>query len=194
MTRAQHGFSALELLFVVALMAALAAMTVPLVAAALDETRTVMAARYLEARIADARMRAVRRATRVALRFEPVRGGYAVAEYADGNGNGVRTADIASGMDPQLAPARTLGEMFQGVSFGLLPGIPPSDDDRADDDRDGVRVGSARLLSVDPDGTATSGSLYVHGRDLQCAVRILGATGRTRMLRFDRRRGRWMPR
>jgi hypothetical protein len=51
-----------------------------------------------------------------------------------------------------------------------------------------------KLLRSTPDGTATSGSLYLHGRERQYAVRILGATGRTRVLRFDRGLGRWMPR
>ena len=34
------------------------------------------------------------------------------------------------------------------------------------------------------DGTATSGTLYVRGRRVQYAVRVLGVTGRTRMLQY----------
>ncbi len=37
------------------------------------------------------------------------------------------------------------------------------------------------------DGTATSGTLYVRGRKGQYAVRVLGVTGRTRMLQVLRR-------
>jgi hypothetical protein len=192
--RAQRGVSALELLFVVALTAVLAGLAIPLTSGAADEMRSAMAASYLEARIANARVHAVRRSTRVALRFEPARGDYAIAEYADGNGNGVRTADIASGADPQLSPPQTLGGMFSGVAFGLLPGIPTPEDDRSGEEADGVRLGAARLLSLSADGTATSGSLYLHGRHSQYAVRVLGATGRTRVLRFDRGTGRWISR
>jgi hypothetical protein len=50
------------------------------------------------------------------------------------------------------------------------------------------------MLSLGPDGTASSGSVYLHGRRLQYAVRVLGATGRTRVLRFDRGTGRWIVR
>jgi hypothetical protein len=38
---------------------------------------------------------------------------------------------------------------------------------------DGVRIGSTRILTLGPDGTATSGTLYVRGRRGQFAVRIL---------------------
>jgi prepilin-type N-terminal cleavage/methylation domain-containing protein len=190
--RAQRGFSALELLFVVSLIAALAAMAIPLTSNTIDAMRTSMAASYLEARIASARIRAVRHSTRVALRFEPSREDYAIAEYTDGNGNGIRTADIAAGIDPRLAQPQTLGEMFPGVSFGLLAGIPGEDD--SGDEREGIRLGSGRMLSVGPDGTATSGSVYLHGRHLQYAVRVLGATGRTRVLRFDTGTARWITR
>jgi hypothetical protein len=61
-------------------------------------------------------------------------------------------------------------------------------------DSDGIRVGSSRILTLGPDGTATSGTLYLHGRRGQYAVRVLGATGRTRVLRFDTGTGRWLTR
>jgi hypothetical protein len=57
---------------------------------------------------------------------------------------------------------------------------------------DGVRIGTSRILTLGPDGTATSGTLYLHGRRAQFAVRILGATGRTRLLRFDPGGRRWV--
>ena len=192
--RPQLGFSLIELLCAVALIAALAVISIPATSSATDDVRTAMAARYLEARIADARLRAVRRSARVALRFEPSGGDYAIAEYFDGNGNGVRSADITAGIDPPLGAPRTIGEMFPGVRFGLLPGIPPPEDDRSGDDRDGVRLGTGRLLSLSTDGTSSSGSLYLHGRHRQYAVRVLGATGRTRVLKFDRATDQWIAR
>ena len=42
------------------------------------------------------------------------------------------------------------------------------------------------LMSFTPLGTASSGTLYLRGRDgSQYAVRVLGATGRTRVLRYE---------
>jgi hypothetical protein len=46
---------------------------------------------------------------------------------------------------------------------------------------------------MNPDGTSSSGTLYLHGRTrAQYAVRVLGVTGRIRTLRFDEPRGRWV--
>jgi hypothetical protein len=49
---------------------------------------------------------------------------------------------------------------------------------------DGLRIGASGILMLGPDGTATSVTLYARGRRGQYAVRILGVTGRTRVLRF----------
>ena len=51
---------------------------------------------------------------------------------------------------------------------------------------DPVQIGSSTLLSFSPTGSSTSGTLFMHGiRGNQFAVRVLGATGRTRILEFN---------
>ena len=192
--RACDGFTLLEVLLAAAVTVTVLAMSVPMTAAALDEIRASMAARYLEGRIMNARMTAVKRSASVALRFEPVGGDYAVAEYADGNGNGVRSSDIAAGVDPQLSARQFLRDQFPAVVFGLRANVPDIDGARSTAVGDGVRIGSSRILTMAADGTATSGTLYLHGRRGQFAVRVLGATGRTRVLRFDTGTGRWVTR
>src|SRR5688572_30735677 len=117
------GYTLIELLLVTSIVATLAALSVPVTAGVLDEVRTAMAARYLEGRILNARATAVRRSTRVALRFEPVDGDYRFGEFADGNGNGVRSSEIAAGLDPEIAPARRLSDFFPGIVFGVQPGV-----------------------------------------------------------------------
>jgi hypothetical protein len=160
----------------------------------MDRVRTDMAARYLEGRIMDARMQAIRRSASVALRFEPVGRDYRFGEYVDGNGDGVRTADIGSRVDPELSRPRMLRDEFPDVFFGLLPGVPDLNGSRSASRGDGVRLGAGRILTMGPDGTATSGTLYLHGRNQQYAIRVLGATGRTRLLRFDQGTGQWIAR
>jgi type II secretory pathway pseudopilin PulG len=189
-----RGFTVLELLLALAVSVTMMAIAIPLTANALDAERASMAARYLSGRISDARMEAVKRSTRVALRFEPLDGDYRFAEYLDGNGNGVRTADIAAGIDTELEPEQGLGDQFAGVRFGLQAGLPDLDGQRAAGASDGVRIGSSRILTLGPDGTATSGTLYLHSRRAQFAVRILGATGRVRVLRFDPGGQQWVSR
>jgi prepilin-type N-terminal cleavage/methylation domain-containing protein len=184
------GFTLLEVLLVTSIVATLAMVSIPVTAGALDEIRTAMAARYLEGRIMHARATAVKRSTRVALRFEPVDGDYRFGEFFDGNGNGVRSHEIAAGLDPEIAPSRRLSDFFPGIVFGVQPGVRDVDGAPMTT-ADGLRIGAIRLLTLGPDGTATSGTLYIRGRRGQYAVRILGATGRTRVLRFHRSTGQW---
>ena len=176
-----------------ALSSVLAGMAVPLTASAIDELRTAAAARYLAARIMHGRIDAITRSTAVALRFEVSDSDYAFAPYADGNGNGVRTADIRRGVDRPVGSPQQLWHDFPGVRFGLLPDLPDVDGG-ANGGTDGVRIGTARLLSMSPNGTATSGTLYLQGRRAQYAVRVLGATGRTRVLKYDTGARTWISR
>ena len=185
-----RGFSLLEVLLVTSIVATLAAVSIPVTAGALDELRTSMAARYLEGRIMNARATAVRRSTRIGLRFEPVGNDWRIGEYSDGNGNGIRATDIASGVDSEVAQAEFISRLFPGVGFGLHSGVPDVDGSRSSG-ADGLRIGASGILTLGPDGTATSGTLYIRGRRGQYAVRILGITGRTRVLRFYPGTGQW---
>lgn len=153
-----------------------------------------MAARHLAGRIIGARLDAVQRSARVALRFERVDHDYMVATYADGNRNGVRTAEIADGTDPPIAPGERLSDHFADVSFALSPGVPDLDGSRDAGGMDGVRIGTARILTLGPDGTATSGTVYIRGRQGQYAVRVLGATGRVRIFQYHSGAGEWIGR
>jgi hypothetical protein len=155
--------------------AVLAAAAIPQSIASVDRFRTRAAARHLQARIALARMEAIKRGVYVALRFEGSGRSTSIAMYVDGNRNGVRTRDIDRGIDRRIDSRIRLFEQFPGVRY------------------DSIRIGSSILLSVSPLGTATSGTLYIRGRDgTQMGVRILGATGRTRLLRYDPRSRAWV--
>ena len=110
---------------------------------------------------------------------------------SDGNGNGLRTADLERGIDRTLTEPERLDMHFEGVSFGILAGVPDADGQPANGS-DGVRFGASKLLSMHPDGTASSGTLYLRGRGrTQYAVRVLGTTGRVRVMKFDFVKGRW---
>lgn len=187
------GISALEVLLALATSVTMAALAVALVGSAIDEMRTASAARYVAGRIGSARIDAVRRARAVALRFEAVDGDYQYAPYEDGNGNGVRTTEVRAGIDRPLGPFERLGDKFPGVRFELAPDAPDADGDMSTG-ADGVRIGSAQLLTMSADGTATSGTLYVRGRKGQYAIRVLGVTGRTRMLQYSAGNRTWLSR
>src|SRR4029077_3107346 len=117
---------------------------------------------------------------------------YRITTVVDGNGNGLRTSEILSGVDRTLTEPERLSAVFQDVVYGILDGVPDADGQPANG-TDGVRVGVSKLLAMNPDGTSSSGALYVHGRDrAQYAVRVLGVTGRVRVLKFDHVGRRWL--
>jgi type II secretory pathway pseudopilin PulG len=185
------GFTILELLFTIAIAGTLTAMAVPQGLRALDDFRTRAAARYLAQRLGDARLSAIKRSVSHGLRFEAVAADYHVSMVADGNGNGLRTLEIQRGTDRTLTPAEPLGWHFPGVAFGILDEVPDADG-RPANGTDGVRVGTSKLLSMNPDGTSSSGTVYVHAERAQYAVRVLGVTGRVRILKYDYVRRRWV--
>ena len=156
----------------------LAAMAVPQLMAGADRSRTYAAARFLATRMALARVQAVTRGATVGCQFTGEGASVAFTMYVDGNDDGVRTRDIATGIDGPIETPTRLDESFPGVTFQLDNGSGGA-----------VQFGAGRILSFTPAGTATSGSAYVRGRDgSQYAVRVLGATARTRVLRYDPQR------
>jgi hypothetical protein len=181
-----------ELMLAVSIAATVIAVAVPQAVHALDEYRTRAAAHYLAMRLADARIGAIKRSTYVGLRFEAVGGDYRFIGVADGNGDGLRAVDVQRGADPVIAAPDMLAWHFNGVSFGILEAVPDADGAPAGAN-DAVRVGSSRLLSMNPNGSSSSGTLYVRGRGrAQYAVRVLGATGRVRVVRYDYNRRAWV--
>ncbi len=187
------GYSLVELLFAVAVIAVISAAAVPSLLATVESSRARAAARYLVSRLQQARLEALKRSCHVGFRFDagPSR---QYRLYADGNGDGLRTRDIASGADPPLGAAERLDAQFQGVTFGILDGVGAVDSsDLLDAGSDPIRLGSSDILSFGPVGTATAGTLYLHGRSReQYAVRVLGVTGRIRVLRFDFTTRQWV--
>jgi hypothetical protein len=164
-------------------MTLVSAIAVPQVLGTIESSRSMAAARYLSSRLMLARMLAVQRTAAVAIRFDTDGRGFRFATYQDGNGNGVRALDIAANVDPEIEQPVRLFELFPGVDFALAV------DGEAGDP---IQLSGTSLLTFTPAGTATSGSVYLRGRDgSQYAIRVLGATGRTRVLRYDERARRW---
>jgi len=141
--RTADGYSLLEVVFVGALGATLAAAAVPEVLTGIDEHRTSIAARYVAARFQRARTEAVMRSAIVALQFTQTTSGYAFAEYVDGNRNGVLASDMRSGVDWQHGAIERLPDQFTGVDFGVIPGLPPIDSG-------GAPPGPIRFVSAPP--------------------------------------------
>ena len=178
-----RGFTLIDVLVTAALVTILLGMTIPQVTIGLERARARAAARYLTSQMALARTQAVGRGAVVALRFQQQEEGIRLSVVVDGNRNGVLTRDIDNGVDRTIQPPVRLEELFPGV----IVGVPAESSEHA------VQLGGTEILSFTPDGTATSGSVYLLGRDAsRFAVRVLGVTGRVRLQHFDTRSGSWV--
>jgi len=189
-----NGYSILELTFVISLVATLSGVAAPQLMDSIDEYRAAGAARYLSSRLQRIRLESINRSSNVALQVVQVQNGYSYAVYVDGNGDGVKTRDIGNSTDPQFGPTERLADNFPGVDFGVAPGLPPVESGTTAPGTDPIKLGTSNLLSFSPLGTSSSGSLYIRSRrGAQYVIRVLGETGRVRVLKFDPRARAWRP-
>ena len=164
--------------------AVLGSVAVAYVLSAVGHSEGHAAARYLAARMGLARTQAVARGAAIGLRFDQEPRGFTFSVFQDGNGDGIRSSDIEAGIDPLIEPTASVFQQFPGVDIGLAPGAPAPDP---------VQLGRINILTFTPVGTSTSGTIYIRDRDgSQWAVRVLGATGRVRVLRYESRTRAWL--
>jgi prepilin-type N-terminal cleavage/methylation domain-containing protein len=189
----ERGFTIHELLVVLFLFLVLAAMSAPHLRAYSAESHLVGAGQVFRGEFRKARSMATTRGVYTALRFESHPDGWRLATYMDGNRNGVRSADIAAGIDRRVAPPRQLTTGSGEVRVGINPGTPKIPPDSGTlNPSDPIQFGSANMLSFSPLGGATPGTLYLAGPHAQAAVRVNPATARVRLMVC--RRGRWVER
>ncbi len=190
------GFTLLELLVATAILALLATLAVPPLRQQIAQHRVRLAAGEVASVLWAARGSAVRYGVAVAIRFEfedshaePV-----FSLYADGNGDGVRTADLNSGTDPRVGrPARLL-HVGRGVRFGIPDDLEPAEftgSGRLDRLDDPVRFGRSDIASFSPAGTASPGTVFLTDGYHLFAVRVYSRTGKIQVLRYVRDRELW---
>lgn len=177
------GTSLIELTLVLGIVCLSAAMSAPVLAGAADAGRAREAAQFLAAQCRSARADAIARNATASLVFDLVSAKWRFRRCVDGNGNGMRRAEITSGRDTCIASAE-VGELFSGVRVDVLPGLPDPDGGAATNGA--VRFGSSDIASFSPVGTASAGTVYLRSdRGAQYAIRVAGTTGRVRVLRYE---------
>lgn len=177
------GFSLLELVLVMLVMTVLFVVGLPHVRAYSESAYVEGAARAFEGEFRKAYSMAVRGQTQTAIVFEPAAQPPTYSIYADGNHNGVRRADIRSGVDLLVSGPIPLTAGLPDVRVGINPGVPAIPPGHGTlDVADPIRFGNSNILSFSPLGTATPGTFYLAGRYLQAAVRVVAGTARVRLL------------
>jgi prepilin-type N-terminal cleavage/methylation domain-containing protein len=193
---ASKGYTLAELLAVLAIVAMAVAAALPAAATLRDAGRAAAGARTMATLLSAQRWKSVTAHRVLGLQFRKAGTNWTWREVADGNGNGLRTADIARGIDPVLTQDAALERQIENVTLGIPPGGPypeaPPGTDMLSAGDDPVRFGRSDLISFSPVGSASSGTLYVtDGRRGFYAVVLFGPTARLRVWRYRPEERRW---
>ena len=186
----QLGVSTPEILAVTAVSGLLMLVGVPLI----DEARRAAAmgrsAAQIHGLLTRCRAVAVVRCRPCAVVFDRgADGGWRCYVAEDGDGDGVRRADISSGQD--LVVGRVITIAAGGSGPGILHDIPVPDPSGRGclegDLGDPIRAGRGNIISFSSRGTATPSSVYFtdHVRRM-LVLRVYGGTGRINRLTWQR--------
>lgn len=187
-----RGFTIVEAAVSVAIVMVMAAVALPSFRPMFAEAHVLGAGRSFKSQFRLAASIAVRSSVYTAIRFERQGGGVFYSVYQDGNDNGVRAADIASGVDRRVAGPFPLTSGAPGVRIGFNAGVPAVPPDSGTLSGDPIRFGPSDTLSFSPLGTATPGTFYLAGDAAQAAVRVTGGSARVRLMVW--RGGKWIER
>lgn len=185
------GFTVVEWIIVVAIVGLTVSLASPGLFRLTRSLRVDLASRELHGVLRLARSRAIREGTKVGVKFRTSgESRYSFTLYRDGDGDGVLTRDIDSGVDPPLAQPRELVHLGQQIRLGFPAGKAPRDP--GDPSRrltrlgDPIRFNRSDIASFNHLGASTPGSLYVtDGLHFLSVVRVFGRTGKVKILRYD---------
>jgi len=186
-----------EMLVAVAIVGVIVSIAVPSVQVFRRRAAVRAAGARMRSIVRFARSRAIARHANCAIKFRHDPEGWVWLAYDDGDGDGVRNADIRRGIDPLVRGPETVLEP-EGPVWIAMPKFPipdPSSGRRMDRDARAVRFNRSSLASFSPLGSGTPGTVFLSdGHELVAAIRVTGTTGRVRIEWFDRLTGRWSER
>jgi type II secretory pathway pseudopilin PulG len=184
------GLSMTELVLVLSIAMLVLAMSWPVMASAISAGKGHQAAAFVAGQLRSAQSEALRASRAAGLVFDDTSGHWRFRVCVDGNGNGLRRADVVVGIDRCLTEAFDVATMFSGVAIGVDPGLRGPDGEPGS--ADPVRFGRGNIASFTGAGSGTAGSLFLRLNDGEhFLIRVAGVTGRVRLLRHHPATLRW---
>jgi len=184
--RPDSGYTITELLTVIAIIGMFSAIAMPGWLTLQRHAAVRAAAEELQSVFRGARMRAIASGRNVGVRFTKSGSDWMYALYDDRNGNGIKTAEINSGVDKMIArPKRVLNTVRYANIATPSKTITDPDGAPLKPADSPVQFGSTAICSFSPIGGATPGTIYLTdgNGEIWCA-RVYGTSAKVRLLRY----------
>jgi hypothetical protein len=191
----RNGWSLIDSLVTLALVGILVSWAAAIAGRVVADAHTAAAAREFAVLFQALRWKSINENRNAGLFFEQSGGTWQWFEVRDGNGNGLRTAEVQNGTDVKISGPQRVETAHRGVRLGFLmgqavPAIPPQTGVLGGTDP--IRFGNSNLISFSPKGRSSSGTLFItDDRHRLYGVRLYGAATRIRVWRWDDREMRW---
>ena len=157
------------------------------------QSSVLAAAHEMRTLLREIRSRAIARDCHSGVKFVKTGANWTYTLYDDGNGNGISNADITRKIDRRYFGPAVVMPSFRTASISLLPKtIRDPDGAKLSPADNALQFGNSTICSFSDQGGGTPGTIYISDgiSNLYC-VRVFGATGRIRILRYDSGKAKW---
>jgi prepilin-type N-terminal cleavage/methylation domain-containing protein len=189
----QQGITLIEVVVALTIVGVIAMCAVPAFAAYRRQSSVLAAAHEMRTLLREIRGRAIAHGGYSGVKFVRTANNWTYTLHDDGNANGIYNADITKGSDKRYFGPAVVMPSFRTASISLLPKtIRDPDGAKLSPGDNALQFGNSTLCAFSPQGGGTPGTIYISDgvNNLYC-VRVFGATGRIRILRYDSGKAKW---